>query len=139
MVREESIQLKADEAKERLGLAKTFLRLAKKHTKKKEDYRGAVDLGYNSSEHCLKSFILLKQDTIPRRHSGIVQRFSELYIKEEEIEEDMGQRLRDALKFRNLARYEPKATIGETMVNHILILAKELINRLEEKLVSSSS
>jgi len=71
METEKADGLKLKETRERLNLAKTFLRLAKKHDKKEEDYRGAVDFGYNSIEHCLKAFILLKQEDLPRRHSGI--------------------------------------------------------------------
>lgn len=136
MAKTESVQLKAEETKKRLDLAKTFLRLAKKLTENKEDYRGAVDLGYNSTEHCLKGFILLEQDTIPRRHSGIVQCFSELYIKTGKLEKSLSRRTRQALKFRNLARYDPDATIGEMMVGEVLSLAKDTVELLTEHISS---
>lgn len=132
----EEDKLKLEEIKGHLRLAKIFLDVANKRKKSKNEgeIRLAIDVGYNSAEHCLKAFILLNQDTIPRRHSGIAQRFSELYIKEGEFEKALSKKVRLCLKFRNLARYDPKASVGKIMVNEVLTLAEELTTLLEAEI-----
>lgn len=116
-----------------LDLAEEFLENAE-ILKNQNRFRGAIDDGYNALELSAKGLILLKSDGLPRRHSGVIQRFSELYVKPEILPREIGRKTRQSLRIRNLARYDPKAELTKEQVNEILNLASKLIEVLEEKL-----
>jgi uncharacterized protein (UPF0332 family) len=76
-------ELKLKEIKNRLQLAKTYYKAALLMKKKKEYFRMTIDLAYNATELIAKCFLLFKIDDLPSRHSGIIRKFSQFYIKEE--------------------------------------------------------
>jgi len=126
--------LKLDEIKSRLSLAKLNLKMSNSLLGQKDYVRGVVDLAYNAVELCAKGLILLKQDDLPSRHRGIVQRFSELYVKEGPLKKEIGRRMNKGLDYRNNARYVPTAEITKKHAQHNINLAKELIAFLQKEL-----
>lgn len=104
-------QIKKEEIKDRLELAQKFYQAALSWKDKNQYQRMVIDLAYNGAELAAKGLILLKSDTLPSRHGGIVRRFSELYIKTEIMEKETGKNLHYSLDLRNKARYVPKAKI----------------------------
>lgn len=121
--------LKLEEIKGKLQLAKTNLEMSKLLLKQ-GFVRGAVDLGYNAAELCARALILLKQDDLPSRHRGIVQKFSELYIKNGPLDKEAGRQLNKGLDYRNSARYAPEAEITKEQAFHNADLAEKLIEFL---------
>ncbi|RME39864.1 MAG: HEPN domain-containing protein [Thermoflexia bacterium] len=96
-------------------------------------YRLAVDAAYNAAELMVKALILLKAEQLPRTHGGLVGRFGELYVRTGDLSADVGRRLREALRHRNLARYDRAARIGPEEAAETVRLAEELLATLEEK------
>lgn len=119
-----------DELQRYQDLAGEFLENAAKLETDKR-WRGVIDDAYNSIELAMKAFILAKEDAIPQRHSGVIQKFSEFYIKTGELTRDLGPKLRRALRYRNMSRYDPTATISGTQAVEVTSLAKELLLFLE--------
>lgn len=130
---ERKLTLKIQEAQERLDLAKQNLQAAE-NLLENGFLRVATDIGYNAAELCARALILLKQDEIPTRHGGIVQKFSELYIKDGFLDKDLGRKINKGLDYRGDARYKPKAVISEFHAQHNLTLAQSLIEFLEKEL-----
>lgn len=81
-------------------------------------FRVATDAAYNAAELAMKIAILLKEHAIPRRHGGISQLFSSLYIKKGPLEKTMGRIISDGLEFRNNARYDENAEITQKHAKH---------------------
>ncbi len=93
--------------------------------------RLATDAAYNAAELAVKGLVFLKSDQLPRTHSGVVNRFGELYIKSKILPVDLSRRLRRGLRYRNLARYEHSATIGAEEARQTIQLADELLTALK--------
>jgi len=118
------------EAQGYLDLAKVYLEGAKRNFKIK-DYRITADAGYNSAELCAKGLILLKKNSIPKSHGGVVGEFGKLYIKTGLLATKIGRQFNSALEIRNKARYDFHSQITREIANDILNLAKYLIQMLD--------
>lgn len=127
----EGLTLKQKEIKKKLSLAKVYLSSAE-NSLKAGDFRLATDAGYNALELIMKAAILLKKDSFPKRHGGVAQLFSLLYIKEGIIDSKYGAMIGRALELRNKARYDEEATITKSHAKENIKLAKAII-----KLVNS--
>ncbi|MBC7226226.1 MAG: HEPN domain-containing protein [Thermoflexales bacterium] len=96
-------------------------------------YRLAVDLAYNAAELVVKGMVLLKAERLPKTHGGLVGRFGELYVRTGELSAEIGRRLREALRYRNLARYDRSAVVGPAEAEAVIRLAEELGRELETR------
>lgn len=130
MTKKEELKLK--EIKDRLQLAESYYKAALSMGKKKEYSRMTIDLAYNAAELVAKCFLLFKLDDLPSRHSGIIQKFSQLYIKEEIFPKLLGKNFHRCFNLRNQARYVPKAKLTKTDVKISLDLAQEMIKNLRK-------
>lgn len=93
-------------------------------------YRLATDTAYNAAELAVKGLVFLKSDRLPKTHSGVVNKFGELYIKSGILSVSLGKWLRRALRYRNLARYEYSAPVGAEEARQTIQLADELLGVL---------
>jgi uncharacterized protein (UPF0332 family) len=131
---------KLDEKELLRGEVKGYLELAKSYHQTfkrlivENDFRVAVDVGYNAAELCVKGLLLLKMEGFPRTHGGLVQKFGELYVKPKLIADDVGQALNIALENRNKARYDYHAKITKEDTEDIERLATTLIGILEREI-----
>jgi uncharacterized protein (UPF0332 family) len=130
---EERNKLKRKEIQGRLALAREYLKIGKILFKENR-LRGAIDTTHNAAELAAKGLILLKLDDVPSRHRSIVQKFSELYVKDGPLKREFGRQLNVSLDYRNLARYEPTAKITKKMHESVSFIAEELISFLEKEL-----
>lgn len=96
-------------------------------------YRLATDAAYNAAALAVKGLILLKAERLPKTHSGVVNRFGELYIKRGILAAALSKQLRRSLRYRNLARYDRSTTIGAEEASQTIQLADELLTALEAK------
>lgn len=126
-------KMRKEEAVGYLDLAKEYLNLAK-YNLSGGYYRGVVDAAYNSIELCVKGFLLLKLDSIPTSHGGVVQKFGQLYVKTKIISDEIGRGLRHSLRLRNSARYEPHARIVKEDAEKLMDLANSLLKLLGQEL-----
>lgn len=127
------IKLKMKEAQGKLELAGKNLKAAS-DLLKDENVRVSTDVAYNAAELCARALVLLKIDEVPSRHGGIVQKLSELYVKDGPLDKEFGGRMSKGLDYRGDARYKPEAEITKEHAKHNIVLAKELISFLEKKL-----
>lgn len=125
-------ELRREEIRGLRELAAEYLEGARELARKGR-YRLAVDLAYNAAELVVKGLVLLKAARLPKTHGGLVGRFGELYVRTGELPADLGRRLREALRYRNLARYDRAAVIGPTEAEAVIHLAEELGRALEER------
>ena len=93
-------------------------------------YRGTVDQAYNSIELCLKGFLLNKMDDLPNRHSAVVDKFIELYLKPGIFSRDWSKKLKYAFKKRNEARYSPVSIITQQDADDVLSFNKEILKKI---------
>lgn len=122
--------LRREEARSYLNLAEVYLEGAKRSLRG-EDFRIAIDAGYNAAELCVKGLLLLKIGNLPKTHSGAVAKFGEVYVKLQLVSVSVGRELHQALERRNKARYDYHAEITERDVRKTLRLASELISKLK--------
>ena len=128
-------QIRKNEAFDLIGLAKEYNKMAK-DIYSPENLRGVIDFAYNSAELCAKAFILVEKEELPKTHSGVVTRFSELFVKSKKVDVEIGRMLNLGLNKRNKARYDAHATILSEDASSILNLSNELIVLIEEKLAN---
>ncbi len=125
-------ELRREEIRGLQELAAEYLEGARE-LERQERHRLAVDLAYNAAELVVKGLVLLKAERLPRTHGGLVGRFGELYVRTGELPADMGRRRREALRYRNLARYDRAAIIGPAEAEAVIRLAEELGRELEQR------
>ncbi|MEO0114293.1 MAG: HEPN domain-containing protein [candidate division WOR-3 bacterium] len=126
-------EIRKKESRNYLELAEEFLAAAEKVINLGL-YRISVDIGYNACELAVKGLLLKKVEKLPSRHSGIVNKFSDLFARTGVVPKELGRRLNRALTKRNDARYEPHAEITKAGAIEIITLAKELIAILEKEI-----
>jgi predicted nucleotidyltransferase len=97
-------------------------------------WRLATDAAYNAVELITKALLLKKLDDLPGSHGGIVNKFSELYVKTKEVPYSIGRSLHNALQLRNRARYKWEAKINKNEYEDVHSLVKELTTIAEELL-----
>jgi len=116
--------------------AQNFLRLAEEYLVlahydlEGEQFRGAVDAGYNAAELCVKGLLILKLTRLPRTHGGIVQKFGELYVQARLVATEVGRDLNQTLQFRNDARYDVHAETTREKAEKVIRLAETLVGVL---------
>jgi uncharacterized protein (UPF0332 family) len=92
------------EVRNYLQLAEEYFEQAKRSLDLK-NYRLIVDASSNVAGLCAKVFLILANEEIPKRHGGIINRFSNVYIKDGVLPKEIGRRLNTLLRIRNKARY----------------------------------
>jgi uncharacterized protein (UPF0332 family)/predicted nucleotidyltransferase len=122
-----------NEAADLLDLASRYARMARSLSSS-EDLRGAVDLGYNAAELCVKAFFLLEGEDPPKTHAGIVNRFGELFVKSGKVATEIGRALHRGLEQRNRARYDPHAEMTEEDREKIERLVEGMITVVDQRL-----
>ncbi len=119
-------------------LAGEHLRVAEKLLADGE-WRVTVDIAYNAAELCAKAFLVGKLERMPTQHGSVVQKFSQLYIlQEQRFSHSLGRRLNTALRCRHDARYVYEATITEEMARETVSLAREMHEYLRQYLIEET-
>ena len=126
-------ELKRQQVRELFDLAQDYLTGAE-DARTAGHLRLAADAAYNAAELCLKGLLHLKLDDIPGSHTGVVDKFGELYCKPEILPRELGRHVRRGLEIRSQARYRPTAEITAEKAGHNLALARELIGHLDKAL-----
>jgi uncharacterized protein (UPF0332 family) len=122
------------EVEDVLELAKNYLRMAKSLSGP-DNVRGAIDLAYNAAELCARGLLMLRLDSIPKTHSGILRELGDVFIKSEGLlSPDVGRMLNKFLHRRSEARYDQHVVIPEDDARQIILLAEKMIQTLETEL-----
>lgn len=122
------------EAEDLLELAQSYEAMARLLLAP-ESFRGAIDLAYNAAELCVRALLRLRREELPKTHGGLVQKFSQLLIKQEQaIPADVGRALNRSLSRRSLSRYDPHAVLTEADARAALRVAERLVQTLEAEL-----
>lgn len=130
--------MRRQEALDILDLAQGYLEMARAVKGKREYLRGVVDMAYNAAELSAQGLLLLREGEWPKTHSGVVQRFSRVFIVNEPIvESGVGRAFRQALDWRNRARYDPYATLTEADADDVIAVAEQLANLLQWEVYAS--
>ncbi len=125
MAMEESRLLLA-RAADHLALAGEYLDSARR-IRAAGEVRVAADAAYNAAELAAKGLILAAGAELPGSHSGVVNRFGELYVVTGKALADLGRRLHRTLQLRNRARYDVHARVGADDADEALGLAEAMV------------
>ena len=126
-------ELRNREMEDCLSLAREYLESAEIDLADSR-YRTAVDMAYNAAESCVRGLLLLKLPELPRSHGGLLNRFSELYVKNGPLPRKIGSDLNIMLKLRSIARYDAHGLIEERNAQDAVKLAKALMEALESQI-----
>lgn len=130
--------MRRQEALDLLALAQGYLEMAHALKGKRGYIRGVIDMAYNAAELSAKGLLLLREGEWPKTHSGVVQQFSRAFIVNEPIvEPGVGRAFRQALDWRNRARYDPHATLTEADAEDVIGVAEKLANLLQQEVYAS--
>lgn len=126
--------MRRQEALDLLALAQGYLEMARALKGRREYIRGVIDMAYNAAELSAKGLLLLREGEWPKTHSGVVQQFSRAFIVNEPVvEPGVGRAFRQALDWRNRARYDPHATLTEADADDVLSVAEKLSDILQRE------
>lgn len=128
--------LKEREIIKKFKLGEIYLSSAQ-NSLENSDIRLSTDAAYNSAELVMKSAIFLKKESVPKRHKGVAQLFSFLYIKNGPFERKLGGIISEGLELRNKARYEADAKITKENAKHNIELAEKLIEYFSKKILTA--
>ncbi|MEK7277993.1 MAG: nucleotidyltransferase domain-containing protein [Chloroflexota bacterium] len=93
--------------------------------------RLTVDGAYNAVELAAKAFVRSKDSELPKTHSGVSNRFSDLFVKAGLVPRDFGGKVTDALKLRNRSRYDRNADITAEQVTETLNFGEVILKALD--------
>lgn len=128
-------ELRRKEAQAWWALAREYLQQAQR-AGQDGSFRLAVDGAYNAAELAVKGLLVLRLESLPTSHGGLVQMFSREYVVSGEVDRLIGHRLSTNLDLRSEARCGPEAEITADHVTQVATLAQELIDVLEDTLSS---
>jgi uncharacterized protein (UPF0332 family) len=128
-------KLKEKEIKKKFSLAKVYLSSAE-NCLRAGDFRLAADAAYNALELAMKAAILLEKDFFPKRHGGVAQLFSLLYVKKAILNHIYGEKIGQALELRNKARYDEEAKITKIDGEENIKLAKKVIDLIDKLILN---
>ena len=121
-------------------LAQSYRDLAEEYLEIAEDiltrarYRGVVDMAHNTAELCMKGLLILKMETIPKRHGGVAQKFGDLYVRTGIFPPEIGRNAGRFLILRNRARYDFQAEITQEHAENVIAFSRTLLKGLDEAL-----
>lgn len=83
----------------------------------------------------MRAWLRLRQEELPKTHGGLVQKFSQILIKQEQaIPADVGRALDRLLSRRSQSRYDPHAVLAEADARAALRVAEQMVQALEAEL-----
>ena len=126
-------EIKRREIEGFMELAQEYLN-GSEHLIRNGFYRGAIDQAYNALELCLKGFLLFKMEDLPGRHSSVIEKFIEYYLKPEIFPRNLSKKIKHAFKKRNNARYNPSAYFNEKDAEGLISLTREMLENLQPTL-----
>lgn len=130
--------MRQQEALDLLALAQRYLEMARALRGSREYIRGVVDMAYNAAELGAKGMLLLWEGEWPKTHSGVVQRFSKVFILDRKtVDPAIGRAFRQALDWRNRARYDPHTTLTDADADDVVRVAEELVGLLQREVYAS--
>lgn len=133
-------ELKRKDIETLYELAEKYLSTAKFLAESEEDgrLRLAIDGGYNAVELCIKAFLRDTMETLPKTHGGVLQMFSDRYVKTGKVAATLAHDLRLALQMRHSARYDGNALITNDTARHVLRMAGQMSKALADHLAKTS-
>jgi uncharacterized protein (UPF0332 family)/predicted nucleotidyltransferase len=126
-------ELKDRETRDYLILSQEYLEMAETSLSNGK-YRVAVDTAYNAAESCARGLLLLELPELPRSHGGLLNKFSELYVKNGPLSRRIGSDLNVMLRLRSTARYDAHGLIDKQNAQDAIELARTLMEALEARL-----
>lgn len=78
--------------------------------------------------------LLVTVDTEPTKHSGVLAKFDELFIRQGIFSKEMSKIIHHAFDMRQAGDYQKSKVITEEQAIQVLNLAEEFIREIEKKL-----
>lgn len=78
--------------------------------------------------------LLVTTDSEPNKHSGVLAKFDELFIREGIFPKEMSKILHHAFDMRQAGDYQKSKVITEEQASEVLTSAQKFVKAIEEKL-----
>ena len=127
---------KKDLIQYRLESAKEMLRDASLLKENKGSPVSIVNRAYYSVFYAALA-LLVTADVEPNKHTGVLAKFDELFVREGIFPKEMSMILHHAFDMRQAGDYQKSRVITEEQAVDILNSAREFVKAIEEKLLQS--
>jgi len=78
--------------------------------------------------------LLVTEDVEPNKHSGVLAKFDELFVRQGIFPKEMSRIIHHAFDMRQAGDYQKSRVITEEQADEILASAKEFVKAIEKKL-----
>jgi len=115
-----------------LNLAREDLETAQLLLENKR-YRACVSRTYYAMYYATQA-LLIQRNIVSRTHKGMIQQFSQHFIKSGDLPQRMARDLRQAYDFRQLSDYEEAAEVNQEQATRILAASIEFVTQVRSYL-----
>ena len=98
-----------------------------------EKYYGAANRSYYAAFHAM-SALLIHDGYSMKKHSGVISKFRELYIKTSVFETEMSEQIASLFKLRTECDYDTFYVVAKSDVEEQLANAESIITAIEIRL-----
>lgn len=120
----------------RLDLAQEMLRDARLLKENGGSPVSIVNRAYYSVFYAALA-LLATADVEPNKHSGVLAKFDELFVRQAIFPKEMSRILHHAFDMRQAGDYQKSRVITEEQAVHVLASAEEFVRTIQEKLSQS--
>ncbi|NER80875.1 MAG: HEPN domain-containing protein [Leptolyngbya sp. SIO1D8] len=92
-------------------------------------YRACISRAYYAMYYATQA-LLIQHNLVSRSHKGMIQQFSQHFIKSGDLPLKMARDLRQAYDFRQLSDYEEAASINQKQAMQILTTSVEFVDQV---------
>ncbi|MEM1242496.1 MAG: HEPN domain-containing protein [Cyanobacteria bacterium P01_H01_bin.26] len=96
-------------------------------------YRVCISRAYYAMYYAAQA-LLVQRNITARTHKGVIQQFSQYFIKSKDLPQKMVEDLRQAYNFRQLSDYEEAATINQEQAIRILTASADFVEQVRKYL-----
>jgi uncharacterized protein (UPF0332 family) len=108
-----------------LALSEHKLRMAREHLAGGE-YRDAVSDAYYAMFHVARA-ALITSGVESRRHTGVISRFAELFVKTDKVDRELSRTLMRGLQLRADADYSPRVSLNREKATQAVAEAEAFV------------
>lgn len=127
---------KKDLIQYRLESAREMLRDAQVLKENKGSSASIVNRAYYAVFYAALA-LLVTTDTEPNKHSGVLAKFDELFIRQGIFPKEMSKIIHHAFDMRQAGDYQKSKVITEEQASEVLNSAQKFVKAIEEKLLQN--
>jgi uncharacterized protein len=79
--------------------------------------------------------LLVTVDVEPNKHSGVLAKFDELFVRQGLLSKEMSKIIHHAFDMRQAGDYQKSRVVTEEQANDVLTAAEQFVRAIEQKLL----